>query len=77
MKVIIVESHDKEGPFGAKESGEGPLLPILPAVGNALYDAIGYRAHNLPIRPNEVFNHLKKLKKTESGWTKTWGTNGR
>ena len=29
---IIVESNDPEGPFGAKEAGEGPLLPILPAV---------------------------------------------
>ena len=37
---IIVESFDPEGPFGAKEAGEGPLLPILPAVVNAVYDAI-------------------------------------
>ena len=38
---IIVESNDPEGPFGAKEAGEGPLLPILPAVVNAVYDATG------------------------------------
>ena len=37
VNPIIVESNDLEGPFGAKEAGEGPLLPILPAVCNAVY----------------------------------------
>lgn len=74
IQVVIVESEDKEGPFGGKEAGEGPLLPILPAVGNAVYNAVGYRAHSLPIRPDEVFNHLRKLAKTDAGFTKTWET---
>ena len=43
VEVILVETNDPEGPFGAKEAGEGPLLPILPAVANAIYDAIGVR----------------------------------
>ena len=47
------------------------------AVGAAVFNAVGYRAHKLPIRPNEIFNHLKKLKKSEAGLTKTWGKNGR
>ncbi|MCE9638060.1 MAG: molybdopterin-dependent oxidoreductase, partial [Planctomycetes bacterium] len=72
VNVVIVESDDKEGPFGAKESGEGPLLPILPAVGNAIYDAIGFRAHSLPITPDQVFQHLQKLKKSGAGFNKTW-----
>ena len=76
IRVIVVESEDKEGPFGGKEAGEGPLLPILPAVGNAVYDAIGYRAHSLPIRPDQVWNHLQKLRKSPGGWTKSW-ENGR
>lgn len=77
VKVVIVESEDKEGPFGGKEAGEGPLLPILPAVGNAIYNAIGYRATSLPVRPDQVFQHLQKMKKSASGWTKTWETSVR
>jgi 4-hydroxybenzoyl-CoA reductase alpha subunit len=57
---IIVESNDPEGPFGAKEAGEGPLLPILPAVCNAVYDAIGIRTHNLPITPDKMFKAIEK-----------------
>lgn len=72
MNILVVESGDKEGPFGGKEAGEGPLLPILPAVGNAVYDAIGFRATSLPIRPEQVFQHLQKLRKT-TGLSKTWG----
>ena len=51
---IIVESNDSEGPFGAKEAGEGPLLPILPAVCNAVYDAIGVRTSKLPMTPEKI-----------------------
>ena len=64
VEAIIVESSDPEGPFGAKEAGEGPLLPILPAVVNAVYDAIGIRLRNLPLTPDVVYagieKHLKK-----------------
>ena len=64
VEAIIVESSDPEGPFGAKEAGEGPLLPILPAVVNAVYDAIGIRLRDLPLTPDVVYagieKHLKK-----------------
>ncbi len=72
MNVIIVESEDKEGPFGGKEAGEGPLLAILPAVGNAVFDAIGFRPKSLPIRPDQVWGHLQQLKKSGAGFVKTW-----
>jgi len=58
VEVILVESNDPEGPFGAKEAGEGPLLPILPAVANAIYDAIGVRFYQLPITPDRVIKAL-------------------
>ena len=58
---IIVESNDPEGPFGAKEAGEGPLLPILPAVCNAVYDAIGVRVDELPITPDRMHRSIEKL----------------
>lgn len=57
---IIVESNDPEGPFGAKEAGEGPLLPILPAVCNAVYDAIGVRTNELPITPDRLYKNIEK-----------------
>jgi 4-hydroxybenzoyl-CoA reductase subunit alpha len=58
VEVILVETSDPEGPFGAKEAGEGPLLPILPAVANAIYDAIGVRFYQLPITPDRVIKAL-------------------
>ena len=58
---IIVESNDPEGPFGAKEAGEGPLLPILPAVCNAVYDAIGVRVSELPITPDRMHRQIASL----------------
>ena len=57
---IIVESNDPEGPFGAKEAGEGPLLPILPAVCNAVYDAIGVRMNELPITPDRLYKNIER-----------------
>ncbi len=62
---IIVESNDPEGPFGAKEAGEGPLLPILPAVVNAVYDATGIRASELPISPDRLHKEIEKKCKKE------------
>ena len=62
---IIVESNDSEGPFGAKEAGEGPLLPILPAVCNAVYDAVGIRTSELPITPDRVHRMIEARCKQE------------
>ncbi len=62
---IIVESSDPEGPFGAKEAGEGPLLPVLPAVCNAVYDAIGVRPSSLPLTPDVVWGDVQKRMKAE------------
>jgi len=62
---IIVESNDPEGPFGAKEAGEGPLLPILPSVCNAIYDAIGVRTSELPITPDRLHRIIERRCKEE------------
>ena len=62
---IIVESNDSEGPFGAKEAGEGPLLPNLPAVCNAVYDAIGVRVRELPITPDRMHRLIEARCKEE------------
>ncbi len=60
VEVIIVESNDPEGPFGAKEAGEGPLLPILPSSANAVTDAVGVRLYELPLSPDRVLAALEK-----------------
>jgi CO/xanthine dehydrogenase Mo-binding subunit len=56
---ILVETLDPEGPYGAKECGQGPLLPVIPAVANALYDALGVRIDEVPITPEKVLAALE------------------
>ena len=65
MDVVLVESHDPEGPFGAKECGEGGLAPILPAVANALADAVGVRVHKLPLTPDVVLAAIERQKRAD------------
>ncbi len=54
----LVEDPDPNGPFGAKEVGQGPLLPIMPAVANAVYDAVGVRIDEVPITPDKIMKAL-------------------
>ena len=55
VEPIIVESHEPYGPFGAKEVGEGAIMPTIPAILNAVYDATGIRFQELPLTPERVF----------------------
>jgi 4-hydroxybenzoyl-CoA reductase alpha subunit len=59
IQVLLVESHDPGGPFGAKEAGEGPQLSTVPAIGNALHDAIGRWLTNPPYTPEKVWKAIK------------------
>jgi len=59
---VEVETDDPEGPFGAKESGEGTQLAPAPAIINAIYDAIGVRFRTLPVTPERVLEALRKRK---------------
>jgi hypothetical protein len=61
--TYIVEDPDPNGPFGAKEVGQGPLLPVMPAVANAVYDAVGVRIDEIPVRPEHVLKALKQKAK--------------
>ena len=65
MDVSIIESIDPEGPFGAKECGEGGIHPSIPAVANAVHDAVGYRVTSLPIRAEEILKGIKEQKKSQ------------
>jgi len=65
IEVGIVESNDPHGPFGAKEAGEGSLAAFLPALTNAIADAIGIRFNDLPVTPDRVFEAIEKRKRAQ------------
>lgn len=62
----IIETIDPEGPFGAKECGEGALHPVMPAVANAIYDAVSVRITKLPIMAEDVLSLIMKKEKSGS-----------
>jgi CO/xanthine dehydrogenase Mo-binding subunit len=59
VHTILVETDDPEGPFGAKEAGQGPLLPVPPAIANAIYHAVGVRCDEVPITPDKIMKGLE------------------
>jgi 4-hydroxybenzoyl-CoA reductase subunit alpha len=63
IEVGIIESNDPHGPFGAKEAGEGSLAAFLPALTNAIADAIGIRFNDLPVTPDRVFEAIEKRRR--------------
>ena len=62
VECIIVESVDPEGPFGAKECSEGSLAATIPAISNAIYDAVGVRLREVPFTPERVLSALRAKK---------------
>ena len=58
VDTILIESLDPAGPYGAKEAGQGPLLPVIPALANAVYDALGVRIDEIPITPEKILKAL-------------------
>ncbi len=58
IHTILVETDDPEGPFGAKEAGQGPLLPVIPAIANAIHHALGIRIDEVPITPDKIIKAL-------------------
>jgi 4-hydroxybenzoyl-CoA reductase alpha subunit len=61
IRSVAVESFEPNGPFGAKEVGEGSLLPVLGAIANAIYDACGVRVTELPITPEKILHGLRAV----------------
>ena len=73
--LIEDEDGDGAGPFGAKEVGQGPLLPIMPAVANAVFDAVGVRVDEVPVTPEKILAALESAERRtgpksfpEVGW---------
>jgi len=59
LVVRLIETHDAQGPFGAKGLGESGVIPIAAAVANAVSDAVGVRVTELPITPERVWTVLR------------------
>jgi CO/xanthine dehydrogenase Mo-binding subunit len=57
---VIVEDPDPIGPLGVKGIGEPAMVPTIPAVMNAIYDAVGVRITDLPATPEKVLEAIKR-----------------
>jgi CO/xanthine dehydrogenase Mo-binding subunit/aerobic-type carbon monoxide dehydrogenase small subunit (CoxS/CutS family) len=60
-ELFFAQTHDRYGPLGAKPLGEAPIIPIAPALGNAIADATGIRFHSLPFSADRLFARLAEL----------------
>jgi 4-hydroxybenzoyl-CoA reductase alpha subunit len=67
VKTYLIEDRDPSGPFGAKEVGQGPLLPVPPAIANAVYDAVGVRIDEVPITPDKVLAAIRAKAQGKEG----------
>jgi CO/xanthine dehydrogenase Mo-binding subunit len=67
VKTYLIEDPDPNGPFGAKEVGQGPLLPVPPAVVNAIYDAVGVRIDEVPASPEKVLAAIRAKAQGKDG----------
>ena len=66
IESIPVEVPHKDGPFGAKGIGETSLIPVAPAIANAVFDAAGVRIKELPITSEKIFLALEKESRGKS-----------
>ncbi len=62
VKAVVVESDEPNGPYGAKEVGEGAIMPTIPAILNAVYDAAGVRMYELPLTPERVYHAIQEYR---------------
>ena len=64
MKTFVVESHEESGPFGAKSVSEIGINGPMPAIANAIYDAVGVRMFGAPFTPEKVYRAMQKQQET-------------
>ncbi|SHF92622.1 xanthine dehydrogenase family protein molybdopterin-binding subunit [Ornithinibacillus halophilus] len=62
IETIPVESNEESGPFGAKGIAEVVMIPIIPAIMSAIYDATGARVYHLPATPERVYQAIQESK---------------
>lgn len=63
IKTVPVESNEETGPFGAKGIAEVVMIPIIPAIMSAIYDATGVRINHLPATPERIYQAIQATKK--------------
>jgi len=73
LETVLVENGDGPGPYGAKGIGESGLIPVAPALANALADLTGVRLTELPMTPERVWRALQQARRRPAGQ----GTGGR
>ncbi len=66
LKLAFIETNDPAGPHGAKGVAEAPLVPVAPAIANAVFNATGVRITELPLTPERVLSKLKEARRRES-----------
>ncbi len=66
IEPVIVETLDPHGPFGAKGVGEPPIVPVAPALANAVANAIGVRVREIPMTPERIWRALRDHEARES-----------
>lgn len=64
FETILLENHNGPGPYGSKGMGEGGLLPVASAIGNAVSNAVGVRIYDLPLIPEKVWRAMKAVEKS-------------
>ena len=57
----MLEKEDGPGPFGSKGMSQTSIVTVAPAIGNAVYDALGVRVRSLPITPEKILRALGKI----------------
>lgn len=62
-----VITWDDEGPFGAKEAGQGAGTGVIAAIANAIHDATGVRLHRLPLTPESILQGMRQLEAAKAG----------
>jgi CO/xanthine dehydrogenase Mo-binding subunit/CO/xanthine dehydrogenase FAD-binding subunit len=61
IRTFVIENRDGMGPFGAKAHGDGSMAVVVPAISNALHDALGVRMHRAPFTPERVWRAVRDL----------------
>jgi len=59
LEIVLVETNDPAGPFGAKGIAESGTIPTAAAIGNAVADALGFHLFELPMEPEVVLRAIK------------------
>jgi CO/xanthine dehydrogenase Mo-binding subunit len=57
---VILEDRDPIGPLGVKGIGEPAMVPTIPAITNAIYDAVGVRITSLPATPEKILAGIRE-----------------